>query len=171
MVQDALEKVKVIQDRLHIAHSRQKCYVDRKVRDVAFMVGKRVFLWVLPMKGDMRFRKKGKLSPSFICPFEVLWRVGEVDYELALPPILAGLHPVFHVLMLWRYQGDPSHVLDFSSVQLDKDLSYVEEPVVIVDRQVNNLGLIISSGMSSSSESVSVCYVVSLHVTAIGSSR
>ncbi|XP_070034435.1 uncharacterized protein [Nicotiana tomentosiformis] len=88
------------------------------------------------MKGVMRFKKKGKLSPRFIGPFKVLRHVGEVAYELALPPSLVGGHPVFYVFMLRKYHGDPSHVLDFSSVQLDKDLSYVEELVAILDRQV-----------------------------------
>ncbi|XP_070034613.1 uncharacterized protein [Nicotiana tomentosiformis] len=56
--------------------------------------------------------------------------------KLALPPSLAALHPVFHVSILRKYDGDPSHVLDFSSVQLDKDLSYIEELVDILDWQV-----------------------------------
>ncbi|XP_070056705.1 uncharacterized protein [Nicotiana tomentosiformis] len=91
------------------------------------------------MNGVMRFVKKGKLSPRLIGPFEVLWRVEEVAYELALPPSLAGVHLVFHVSMLRKYHDDPSHVSDFSSVQLDKDLSYVEEPVAILDKQVRKL--------------------------------
>ncbi|XP_070050955.1 uncharacterized protein, partial [Nicotiana tomentosiformis] len=132
-------KVKVIQERLRTAQSRQKSYTDQKVCDLAFMVGERVFLRVSPMKGIMRFGKKGKLSPRFIGPFEILRRVREVAYELALPPSLAGVHPVFHVSMLRKYRGDPTHVLDFSSVQLDKDLSYVEKPVAILDRQVRKL--------------------------------
>ncbi|XP_070014808.1 uncharacterized protein [Nicotiana sylvestris] len=41
--------------------------------------------------------------------------------------------------MLRQYHGDPSHVLDFSSVQLGKDLSYVEELVAILDMQVRKL--------------------------------
>ena len=57
------------------------------------------------MKGVMRFGKRGKLSPRYIGPFEVLKRVGEVAYELALPPGLSGVHPVFLVSMLKRYHG------------------------------------------------------------------
>lgn len=68
------------------------------------------------MKGVMRFGKKGRLSPRFIGLFEVLRRVGEVAYELALPPSLTGVCPLFHISMLWKYHGDPSHMLDFSSV-------------------------------------------------------
>ena len=100
------------------------------------MVGERVLLQMSPMKGMMRFGKKGMLSPRFIGPFEILDRVGEVAYRLALPPSLSVVHPVFHVSMLRKYHGDPSHVLDFSTVQLDKDLSYEEEPITILNRQV-----------------------------------
>ncbi|XP_070025281.1 uncharacterized protein [Nicotiana sylvestris] len=103
------------------------------------MVGEWVLLWVSPMKGVMRFEKRVKLIPRFIGLFKVLWRIGEVAYELALPPSLVGVHPVFHVSMLWKYHGDPSYVLDSSSVQLDKDLSYVEESTAILDRYVRKL--------------------------------
>ena len=103
------------------------------------MVGERILPRVSPMKDVMRFGKKGKLSPRYIGPFEILERVGEVAYRLALPPSLSAVHPVFHVSMLRKYHGDPSHVLDFSSVQLDKDLTYEEEPVAILARQVRQL--------------------------------
>ncbi|XP_070045745.1 uncharacterized protein [Nicotiana tomentosiformis] len=103
------------------------------------MVGERVLLRVSPMKGVMRFRKKGKLSPRYIGPFEILERAGAVAYRLALPPSLSAVHLVLHVSMLQKYHGDPSHVLDFSSVQLDKDLSYVQEPVAVLDRHVRKL--------------------------------
>ncbi|XP_070036575.1 uncharacterized protein [Nicotiana tomentosiformis] len=59
LVQDTLEKVKLIQERLHTAQSRQKSYADRKVRDAAYMVGGKVLLRVSPMNGVMRFGKKG----------------------------------------------------------------------------------------------------------------
>ncbi|XP_070022308.1 uncharacterized protein [Nicotiana sylvestris] len=127
------------QDRLPTTQSRQKSYADRKVHDVAFMAGEQVLLRVSPMKGVMRFGKKGKLSPSFIGLFEILDRVGEVVYRLGLSPSLSVVHPVFHVSFLRKYHDNPSHVLDFSSVQLDKDLTYEEETVAIQDRQVRQL--------------------------------
>ena len=65
-----------------------------------FFVGDRVFLRVSPMKGVMRFGRQGKLSPRYIRPFEILRTVGEVAYELALPPAFSAIHPVFHVSML-----------------------------------------------------------------------
>ena len=100
LVQDALGKVKLIQERLRTAQSRQKSYADRKVRDVSSMVGEKVLLKVSPMKGVIRSGKRGRLSPRFIGPFEVLQRIGEVAYKLALPPSLSSVHPVFHVSML-----------------------------------------------------------------------
>ncbi|XP_070054735.1 uncharacterized protein [Nicotiana tomentosiformis] len=103
------------------------------------MVGEKVLLKVSPLKGITSFGKKGKLSPRFIGPFEVLRRVGEVAYKLALPPNLLGVHPVFHVSMLRRYHTDLSHVLDFSTVQLERSLGYEKEPVAIIDRQVCQL--------------------------------
>ncbi|XP_070024907.1 uncharacterized protein [Nicotiana sylvestris] len=136
IVQDALDKVKITHNQLCTVQSMQKSYADRRVRDAAFTVGESVFLWISPMKGVMRFGKKSKLSPRYIRPFEILERVGEVAYRLALPPSLLAVHLVFHVSMLQKYHIDLSYVLDFSSVQLDKDMIYEEESVAILARQV-----------------------------------
>jgi len=39
--------------------------------------------------------KKGKLSPRFIRPFEIIERIGHVAYKIALPPSLSCIHNVF----------------------------------------------------------------------------
>ncbi|XP_070057387.1 uncharacterized protein [Nicotiana tomentosiformis] len=100
------------------------------------MVGEKDVLKVLLMMEIIRFGKNDKLSPKFIGPFEVMQRVGDVAYEFSLSPSLSRVHPVFHVFMLWRYHDDRSHILYYSTVQLDKSLGYEEELVAIIDRQV-----------------------------------
>ncbi|XP_070041589.1 uncharacterized protein [Nicotiana tomentosiformis] len=103
------------------------------------MVGGNVLLKVSPMKGIMRFGKKGTFSPRFIGPFEVLRRDREVAYKLAFPPSLLGVHPIFHITIIRRYHADLPHVLDFSIVQLDESLGYEDKPIAIVERQVRQL--------------------------------
>ena len=87
----------------------------------------------------MRFGKKGKLSPRFVGPFEVLERIGVVAYRLALPPLLSAVHNVFHVSMLRKYISDPSHVLNYEPLQLNQDLTYEEKPVRILDTKEKEL--------------------------------
>ena len=59
----------------------------------------------------MRFGKKGKLSPYYVGPYEILKRFGSVAYELKLPNELAMIHPVFHVSLLKKCIGDPVSIL------------------------------------------------------------
>ncbi|XP_073031204.1 uncharacterized protein [Primulina eburnea] len=96
-------------------------------------------IWIAPLKGVMRFGKKGKLSPQYIGPFEILNKIGERAYRLALPPDLDRVHNVFHVSMLRKYIANPSHVLRYESLELLPNLSYDEKPVQILDRKVKVL--------------------------------
>ena len=121
------------------AQSRQKSYADIRRRDLEFEVGDMVFLKVAPMKGVLRFGKRGKLNPRFIGPFKILERIGNVAYRLALPPTLSAVHNVFHVSMLRKYMADPSHVVEYEPLQLKGDLSYEEQPTRILAKEVKAL--------------------------------
>ena len=81
----------------------------------------------------MRFGKKGKLSPRFVGPFEILERVGVVAYRLALPPSMSGVHDVFHVSMLRKYIRDPSHVLPHQEFEITPEVKYEVKPLRILD--------------------------------------
>ena len=89
-------------------------------------MGDHVFLKVMPKRGVVRFGKRGKLSPSFIGPFEILERVGVVSYLLALPSSLLGVHEVFHVSMLRKYTPDLTHVVDWGELVVDDNGTFEE---------------------------------------------
>lgn len=139
IVQVTTDKVQQIRQWLLTTQSRQKSYADRRRRDLEFQVGEHVFLRISLTKGVMRFGIRGKLSPRYVGPFEILERVGKVAYKLALPPVLAGVHNVFHASMLRKYISDPSHVIEYKQLRFRADLSYDERPVKIVDRKDQQL--------------------------------
>nr|GEZ02154.1 ribonuclease H-like domain-containing protein [Tanacetum cinerariifolium] len=126
----------VAKEKLKEARTHQKSYADKHRRSIQFQPGDRVVLKVSPARGVRRFGIKGKLSPHFIGPFEILDRLGEVSYRLALPPQLSHVHNVFHVSLLRGYKYHPLHVISYPLDQIRVDLSYVEEPEAILDRQV-----------------------------------
>ena len=123
----------MIRKRLLTAQSRQKSYADVRRRPLEFKVGDHVFLKVMPKRGVIRFRKRGKLLPRYIGPFEVLERVGAVAYRLALSPSLSTVHEVFHVSMLRKYTPDPTHIVDWGELVVDADGTFEEGPVRIMD--------------------------------------
>ena len=103
------------------------------MRELEFHVGDLVFLKVSPMKNVMRFGRKGKLSPRYVGPFEVLEKVGALEYRVALPLKLEKIHNVFHVSSLKKYVYDAFHVVEIEPIQLDENLAYDEYPIRIVD--------------------------------------
>ena len=58
---------------------------------------------------------------------------------MALPPELEKIHDVFYVSMLRHYRSDPSHVITPSEVDIHLDMTYGEEPVKILAREVKQL--------------------------------
>ena len=97
IVQETTDKIKTIQERLKAARECQKSYADHRRKPLEFQVGDKVLLKVSPWKGLIRFGKKGKLSPRYIGPFEIMQRIGPVPYKLDLPQELSAIHDTFHV--------------------------------------------------------------------------
>jgi hypothetical protein len=134
LVRDTTKKIKTIRQRIQTAQSRQKSYADKRSQPLTFEVGDHVFLKIRPKKGVIRFGKKGKLSPRYIGPFDVVEKIGKVAYRLALPPQLDKVHDVFHVSMLHKYLALPTHVLNWEDLTIEEDVTYEEEPIEIQDR-------------------------------------
>ena len=133
LIRDTSEKVSLIRHRLLMAQSQQKSYANVRRRPLEFEVGDHVFLKVMPTRGVVRFGKRGKLSPRFIGPFEILERIDTVAYRLVLPPSMSGVHEVFHVSMLRKNTPDPAQVMDWGQIEVDTDETFEEGPVCILD--------------------------------------
>ncbi|XP_070020536.1 uncharacterized protein [Nicotiana sylvestris] len=88
LVQQAIERIKLIQERLLASQSRLKVYEDNRRRGSEFQVD------------DWVFQK------------------------------------VFHVAMLRKYIGDPSRIVLVDDIQVTKQPSYEETPIVILDGQI-----------------------------------
>jgi len=115
------------------AQSRQKAYADNRLKPLEFEIGNKIFLKVSPMKGVRRTGNKNKLAPRYVEPFEILDRIGPVACRLALSPVLERMHNVFHISHLRKYVSNPDHIISYGPLQIQKGMSYIEEPVQILD--------------------------------------
>lgn len=106
-------------ERLKTPQSIKKSYADKQHKELQFEKGGFVFLKVSPTKGVMRFGNKVKLNPMYIGPFKIIGQVKNGNtYQLELPQQLMGVHYVFHVSILRKYEPNPSHVIDFEPVNI-----------------------------------------------------
>ncbi|WVZ80711.1 hypothetical protein U9M48_028168 [Paspalum notatum var. saurae] len=128
LVTQAEEQVKFIHSNLKRAQSRQKSYTDKRRRPLAFEKDDHVYLRVSPMKGVHHFGVKGKLAPRYVS-------CGPVAYRLELPPHLAAVHDVFHVLQLKKCLRVPEEAVDTSQIQIEPDLTYEEKPKKVIDQK------------------------------------
>ncbi|KAI3819645.1 hypothetical protein L1987_13487 [Smallanthus sonchifolius] len=139
IVQATSVKLDQIKARLKTAQDRQKSYVDKRRRPIEFHVGYYVLLNVSPWKGIRRFRKRGKLSPRFIGPFQIMDRVGKVAYRLELLEELSGIHSTFHVSHLRKCLAEKTSHVPLNDIEIDERLNYIEKPMAILDRKDKRL--------------------------------
>ena len=139
IIQETTEKIQMIREKMKQAQDRQKSYADNRRRPLEFDEGNHVYLKVTPrlrLKGPFKSRK---LSPRYVGPYQILERIGEVAYRLALPPSLSEMHDVFHVSQLRRFIPDPLQPILPDSVEIEADLTFEPQPSRIVGRETKVL--------------------------------
>ena len=139
LIQETKEKVKMIRERLKVSTDRQKSYDDMRRKDIRYEIGEFFFFESITLEEANEIWEKGKLRPRIIGPYEVIEKVGPVAYKLALPLELENIHNIFHVSMLRRYKSNPSHVVSLEMIELRPDLTYEDEPIEILAREVKEL--------------------------------
>ncbi|GJW27847.1 hypothetical protein Tco_0044722 [Tanacetum coccineum] len=66
-------------------------------------------------------------------------KVGTVSYRLELPDQLIHVHSTFHVSNLKKCYADEPLSISLDEIQIDDKLNFIEEPIEIIDREVNKL--------------------------------
>ncbi|GKE16343.1 putative reverse transcriptase domain-containing protein [Tanacetum coccineum] len=107
IVQETIDKVIQIKQRMQAVHDRQKSYADLKLKPV-----------------------------EYVGPFKVLEKVGSVSYKLELPQELSRVHNTFHVSNLKKCYSDEPLAVPLEGLHVDDKLHFMEEPVEIMDRVV-----------------------------------
>lgn len=128
----------VIRDNLKRASDRQKSYADLHRSDRSFSKGEQVFLRVKPKRSSLKLGKFRKLAFRYCGPFEILRKIGEQAYELALPPHIR-IHNVFHVSLLKKYVSDPLHVLNHDDAILINQEEFQMEPEQVLETKEKQL--------------------------------
>nr|GEU91466.1 putative reverse transcriptase domain-containing protein [Tanacetum cinerariifolium] len=128
LVEETIEKIVQIKQRIQAARDRQKSYADLKRNPMKFQVGDKVMMKVSPWKGVVRFGKRGKLNPRYVGPF-----------KLELPEELSRVHNTFHVSNLKKCYANEPLAVPLDGLHFDDKLLFVEEPVEIMDRKVKRL--------------------------------
>nr|GEY78956.1 putative reverse transcriptase domain-containing protein [Tanacetum cinerariifolium] len=139
LIHETTEKIVQIKQRIKAARDRQKSYADVRCKPLEFQVGDRVMLKVSPWKGFVHFGKRGKLNPRYIGPFKVLAKVRTVAYRLELPQQLSRVHSTFHVSNLKECLSVEPLAISLDEIHIDDKLYFVEEPVEIMDHEVERL--------------------------------
>nr|GEV18984.1 putative reverse transcriptase domain-containing protein [Tanacetum cinerariifolium] len=139
IIHETTKKIVQIQQRLQATRDWQRSYANIRQKPLKFQVRNRVMLKVSPRKGLIRFGKQEKLNPRYIGPFKILEWIGPVAYKLELPEELDNVHITFYVSNLKKCLSDISLVIPIKELQLDNKLNFMEEPVEIMDQEINQL--------------------------------
>jgi hypothetical protein len=90
----------LVKQQLNRAVLRMKFQADKNRSERHFDARDWVFLKLQPyVQSSLAPRANQKLAFKFFGPFQILQKIGQVAYKLALPES-SSLHPVFHVSQL-----------------------------------------------------------------------
>jgi len=127
--QELLDKLR---SKLLKAQFVMKYYADKKRLPHPFKVGVQVLVKLRPYRQVIaRKYKFSKLAQRFYGPFRIVKQIGEVDFELELPPRVQ-IHPVFNFSKLKLFHNqDVTPQLELPSTVFNNQPKV--QPLVVLD--------------------------------------
>jgi hypothetical protein len=101
-------------------------------------VGDHVFLKVKANRSSLKLGNCSKLASCYCGPFEILERIGRVDYMISLHASMF-VHNIFHVSLIKKYIPDANHVIDWNVMQVQQEGAFQVHLVHILDRKIKHL--------------------------------
>jgi hypothetical protein len=130
------EMLQLLKKKLLEAQATMKAQVDRKCIPHQFKVGDKVFVKLRPYRqNSVAGRRINKLAKRFYGPFKLLNAIGDVAFQLELPPT-SRIHPVFHVSQLKSCFDDSIPPLELP-LEIVGNLPCVR-PLDVLDWKENN---------------------------------
>jgi hypothetical protein len=124
-----------LKEKLLKAQTIMKAIADQKRIPHKFAVGDLVFVKLRPYRQvSVAGKRIHKLSKRYYGPFKLIKAIGEVAFQLELPPS-SRIHPVFHVSQLKPCFGETDKVLDLPAEAVDNQP--VIKPLVVMDWKKN----------------------------------
>ncbi|PNX94328.1 Ty3/gypsy retrotransposon protein, partial [Trifolium pratense] len=127
-----------LKNKLQKAQAIMKEQADQHRIPHKFKVGDLVFVKLRPYRqNSVMGRRIHKLSKRFYGPFKLIKAIGDVAFELELPPT-SRIHPVFHVSQLKPCFDETSEPLDLPLEALGNQP--VIKPLAVLDWKQNESG-------------------------------
>ena len=134
MLKELEQRGKQVQGNLKTTQDGKTIHVDLKKTLMEFQVGEHVFVKVKHRNSSFKLGSCAKLAPRYCRPFEILARVGPMEYQLALLPNLK-IHNVFYIFILKKYVRNATHVIDWNVIQVEPEGDFPVEMDYIIDRR------------------------------------
>ena len=116
----------------------QKSCTYKGRNHIDFKVGDHVFLKIKTNKSSLKLGNCSKLEARYCELFEILERIGPVEYMLELPTSMC-IQNVFHVSLLKKYIPDANHVIDWNAIQVKQKSAFQVYLVCIFDQKIKQL--------------------------------
>ncbi|XP_050918526.1 uncharacterized protein LOC127135948 [Lathyrus oleraceus] len=111
IIQETTKKIRMVRDKIKKAQDRQKSYADNRRRPLEFNEGL----------------------------YQIIERISEVAYRLALLPSLSEMHDVFHVSQLQKFIMDSLQPILPGSIEVEASLTLEPLPNRIVGPEIKVL--------------------------------